>query len=66
MPTSPTQHPLNLFYSYAHTDEKLRIKLTKHLANLQHQGYIAPWHDRDISAGQEWDAKRNEGVCLLL
>lgn len=60
MPTAPTQQLLNLFYSYAHADEELRNELDKHLANLQHQGYIAPWHDRNISAGQEWEREIDE------
>jgi len=42
--------PLELFYSYAHKDERLRQKLETHLSNLQQQGLIFPWHDRNISA----------------
>ena len=48
------EESINIFYSYAHEDEPLRKKLEKHLALLQHQGLIAPWHDREISAGTEW------------
>ncbi len=44
-----------IFYSYAHKDEKLRDELDKHLYNLQRQGLITEWYDRDISAGTEWE-----------
>jgi tetratricopeptide (TPR) repeat protein len=46
--------PLEIFYSYAHEDEKLRDKLEKHLSQLKRQGVISDWHDRDITAGSEW------------
>jgi tetratricopeptide (TPR) repeat protein len=45
---------LEIFYSYAHEDEKLRDKLEKHLSQLKHQGVISEWHDREITAGSEW------------
>ena len=48
-------NPIEVFYSYAHEDEKLRDDLKKHLANLKRQGIITDWYDRDISAGEEWD-----------
>src|SRR6266567_6063919 len=47
MTTSATT-PIELFYSYAHTDEPLRKELEKHLSLLKRQGYLAGWHDRDI------------------
>lgn len=46
---------IEVFYSYAHEDEKLRDELKKHLSNLKRQGVITDWYDRDISAGREWD-----------
>jgi hypothetical protein len=45
---------INIFYSYAHEDERLRKKLETHLALFQQQGLIKAWHDREISAGREW------------
>src|SRR5437879_3753438 len=45
---------INIFYSYAHEDERLRKKLETHLALLQQQGLITAWHDCEISAGTEW------------
>lgn len=48
--------PVDLFYSYAHEDEKLRDELDGHLALLRRKGVIRPWHDRGIVPGQQWDA----------
>jgi energy-coupling factor transporter ATP-binding protein EcfA2 len=48
-------NPVEVFYSYAHEDEKLRDELKKHLVNLKRQGIITDWYDRDINAGNEWD-----------
>jgi hypothetical protein len=48
---------LDLFYSYAHTDEELRNELEKHLSLLKRQGLIRDWHDRKISAGQDLDCE---------
>lgn len=61
---------LEIFYSYAHEDEKLREELEKHLSVLKRQGVITGWHDRKISAGQEWkgqiDAHLNSAQIILL
>jgi TIR domain len=48
------QPAVEIFFSYAHEDEALRDKLAKHLKLLQRQGLITSWHDRDITAGEEW------------
>lgn len=61
---------LELFYSYAHKDEKLRNELNKHLYNLKRQGLIVEWYDRDISAGTDWeqaiDTHLNTAQVILL
>jgi len=49
--------PLQLFYSYAHDDEKLCSLLIKHLAALRRQNILQGWYDRCISPGDEWDKK---------
>jgi hypothetical protein len=66
-----TKAPIEVFYSYSHKDEKLRDKLETHLSQLQHEGLIAGWHDRKISAGTEWKGQidehlRNAQIILLL
>ncbi len=68
--TTP-EKAIEVFYSYAHEDEALRKELEKHLSVLQHQGHIAGWHDRLISAGTAWaeeiDSHLNTaGIILLL
>src|SRR5713101_5489467 len=45
---------------YAHEDEQLLNKLKAHLRSLQRQGLIELWHDRDISAGSEWEQEKSE------
>ena len=55
---------------YAHEDQKLLNKLKAHLKPLQRQGLIDVWHDRDISAGTEWEQEiikhLNEAQIILL
>ncbi len=46
---------VKIFFCYAHEDESLLLKLKIHLSPLQREGLIWLWHDRDISAGEEWD-----------
>ena len=60
-----------LFYSYAHKDEKLRDRLEVHLAALKREGLISGWHDRKIGAGTEWknaidDHLKAASIILLL
>ncbi len=63
-------HPIRLFYSYSHKDDALRDKLEEALTMLKRQGLIAGWHDRRISAGEEWkgaiDKNLDEAQVILL
>jgi predicted helicase len=65
-----TTAAIELFYSYAHEDEALRDQLNTHLALLQQQGLIRPWHDREIVAGTLWgkeiDAHLQSARIILL
>ena len=54
--------PLEVFYSYAHEDEKLRNELDKHLRLLQRQNLIVGWHDRRIGAGTMWGDQIDEHI----
>src|SRR3712207_8248563 len=56
---------LRLFYSYSHRDEKLLAGLRDHLSLLRRQGMIQEWHDRNISAGREWEARSEEHTSEL-
>jgi uncharacterized protein YjbI with pentapeptide repeats len=63
--------PIRIFLCYAHEDEMMLNKLKKYLQPLQRQGAIDVWHDRDISAGTEWEHEINEylksaDIVLLL
>lgn len=58
--TNPS--PLKVFISYSHRDEDLKEELEVHLASLKREGTIAPWQDRDIEAGEEWDDKIREAL----
>jgi hypothetical protein len=42
---------IEVFYSYAHNDERLRDELHKHLTPLQRQRFVRHWYDRKITAG---------------
>lgn len=61
---------VKIFFCYAHEDEPLLNKLKAHLRPLQQAGLIDVWHDRDISAGTEWeqDIRKhlNEANIILL
>ena len=61
---------VEVFYSYAHKDEKLRNALVERLSTLRRQGYISEWHDRHILAGTDWaqeiDAHLNSASLILL
>jgi formylglycine-generating enzyme required for sulfatase activity len=48
---------VRVFISYSHKDEALRDSLATHLSNLQWQGIISSWYDRQLTAGTEWDDK---------
>src|SRR5262249_46763165 len=62
--TSPKSDPasVRLFYSYSHKDEALREELEKHLSLLKRQNILHDWHDRQISAGREWEGAINENL----
>lgn len=51
---------VSVFFSYAHEDEELRDQLEKHLAALKRQGVIDTWHDRRITAGDDFKAEISE------
>jgi hypothetical protein len=69
MSAQPSQ-TLEVFFSYAHRDEALRVELVKHLSLLQRQGVITAWHDRKITAGTEWagaiDAHLQSAQIILM
>lgn len=60
-----------LFFSYSHKDENLRDRLETQLASLKRQGVIEVWHDRRITAGDDFVGRIDEeleraDIILLL
>ncbi|BAZ28701.1 hypothetical protein NIES4074_11350 [Cylindrospermum sp. NIES-4074] len=53
--SKPENRAIEVFFSYAHEDERLRNELAKHLKLLERQQVIKSWFDRDITAGNEWE-----------
>lgn len=68
--STPGDRALELFISYAHEDEALRAEIDQHLSLLVREGWIRPWHDREIAAGEEWrgqiDARLEAADLILL
>ncbi len=48
--------PVKIFTSYSHKDEEMRQELDIHLAMIRRQPAVDIWNDREIDAGEEWDA----------
>ena len=51
-----------LFYSYAHEDERHLNQLQKHLNVLVIDRLMSHWYDRDIPPRDEWDRKIDERI----
>lgn len=59
----------SVFFSYAHKDKPLRDRLEEHLSILKYRGLIATWHDREITAGDDWEREINlhlESASIVL
>src|SRR5947209_11509620 len=56
--------PVKIFFCYAHEDEVLLNQLKRHLRPLQRQGLVDLWHDREISAGTEWEQEISRHLNL--
>jgi Leucine-rich repeat (LRR) protein/GTPase SAR1 family protein len=46
-----------MFISYSSKDIDYLRDLEVHLSMLKREGYIETWHDRKLTAGEEWDRK---------
>jgi tetratricopeptide (TPR) repeat protein len=61
---------IEIFFCYAREDEELLKGLEKQLHALKLQGIIDVWHDRQISAGSDWereiDKHLNSAHIILL
>lgn len=56
-----------IFISYSHIDEKYMTRLVSMLRPLEKQGGFEIWHDREITAGNEWyqDIRNAINTCDL-
>lgn len=48
--------PVRIFLSYSHKDEEHLDELRKDLKLMERNGLILPWYDRELSAGEKWNA----------
>ncbi len=55
---------LNIFLSYSHADEAMKVELDKNLIMLKRNEKINVWQDRKIMAGTEWDATIAKELAL--
>lgn len=60
-----------LFISYAHEDNRLRLRVVSHLGVLARARLIDIWDDRKLEAGDDWlaqidDAMSHARIALLL
>lgn len=51
-----------VFFSYSHKDQRLRDELETHLSIMKNNQEIESWHDRKITAGQEWAEQIDENL----
>jgi hypothetical protein len=50
-----TARALKVFFCYSHHDERLRDRLDAQLGVLKHMNIVHSWHDRKISAGDDFN-----------
>ncbi len=53
---------IRIFFSYFHQDEAMRNELEVHLTVLQREGSVDTWHDRRITAGNEFAGVIDENL----
>jgi len=58
-----SREALNVFASYSHCDEKMRIKLGQYSATLVNDGLIRIWHARQIQVGADWEGEINNEIA---
>jgi hypothetical protein len=56
-------HPIEIFFSYAHEDERLMDRIRRQLVVYDRQKKIRKWHDRQILPGQELEKVIDERLA---
>ena len=51
---------IEIFFSYAHKDRRLRDELENHLKVVRLRSLIINWYDGEICAGKEWEREIRE------
>ncbi|HOY16953.1 MAG TPA: TIR domain-containing protein [Haliscomenobacter sp.] len=54
-PKAETSNGKKIFFSYSQYDRPYLDQLLRHMSGLRRQEKIAPWTDKDILPGEEWD-----------
>jgi internalin A len=62
LPRAQTSGAVRIFISYSHKDEEFRAELDTHLKIFQRLGLIETWHDRQISAGDDWASEISQNL----
>jgi len=57
-------YPLATFLSYSHANQKLRTKLRTHFVQMERDGLIRLWDDRELEVGQELNTAIGEELEL--
>lgn len=56
-PVKSAPPPIRLFLSYAHKDGDYAKELMKSLKLMERNGLIRIWHDRSLTAGEQWEER---------
>jgi len=57
------KNKLNIFLSYAHEDEAMKVQLDRNLIMLKKSEKINVWQDRAILGGDVWDDKISNALA---
>ena len=63
MSASTPSQLVEIFFSYSHSDEALRDELERHLVPLKRDQTLSTWHDRNISAGEQWKGEIDQQLA---
>jgi len=56
------ESPRRMFVSYSHKDRQLKDELLSELTQLEEDGVLQIWHDRNITPGERWKDKINRNL----
>jgi hypothetical protein len=56
-------HPVRIFCSYSHRDDRWKQRLDEHFSLLRREGIVDYWHDRRIGPRDEWERAIDERLA---